>query len=634
MNDNIKFLLQSLFIVLLVIPFHTSADPDFDEKTSPKNPNSYLCKSYLALVVGVSNYEYWPVLPNAVGNANDVARILKQAGFSVTLKIDPTTQELNTALQELKNKGQEPDQGILFYYTGLGETQILTDGTQLGYIIPKDCPSLQNDPAGFKNKAVSMRNIVSLSMEITSKHVLMLFDSSFSGDVFSLENPSLKILGKDSVLPMRQFIIAGKADEPVPDKSIFKKFLLKGLKGHADLIYDGYITGTELGVYLSNSVVKATKEQQHPQYGLIKNPSLRQGDFIFKPIQAGPDTGHLFVKTNPQNAQIRILNIKPRFRNGIELESGKYHIEVSAKNYGTKNEWIDLEAGEKKTVEFQLHKIESVYINKLGMKFIYIKPGTFTMGSPLGKYRTSDDEKAHKVTLTRGFYMQATEVTVNQFRQFVQSTGYKTEGEKQGGCWIKSSGMGWKKKKGSKWNKPDSWETKDLPLKGIYPVTCVSWNDASAFISWLSKREKQTYAFPTEAEWEYACRAETTTPFAFGKCLRTNQANFNNAGSEFPDCQGNPKPAGLKPVPVGSLAPNTWGLYDMHGNVAEWCGDQYGGYPKGPVKNPQGPSVGAEKVIRGGHWFVSAEGCRSAKRGAFRQNAASDVIGFRVVMRP
>jgi hypothetical protein len=133
--------------------------------------------------------------------------------------------------------GRDPDNGILFYYAGYGETQELVDGTKLGWNIPKDCPVLDQDPQGFAKKAISMKDIEEYSMQIMSKHVLMLFDSSFSGEVFSLESAVLGDISEESALPVRQYIIAGIEDEPVPDKSMFKRFLIKGLEGNADLIF-------------------------------------------------------------------------------------------------------------------------------------------------------------------------------------------------------------------------------------------------------------------------------------------------------------------------------------------------------------------------------------------------------------
>ena len=625
----------SLFFALVIATPHVGAVTKGISVVSQGGQSLYLYKDYCALVVGVSNYDKWPDLPNAVKDAREVSRSLKRLGFKVTLVTDPTSQELKRAMNTLTRKtGQEPDCGIVFYYAGHGETQTLADGTKLGFIIPRDCPLLRDDPYGFAERAISTRDIETYSMQIRSKHVLMFFDSSFSGAVFSLEPPALEVISQESALPVRQYIIAGREDEPVPDPSMFKRSLLKGLKGDANCIYDGYVTGSELGVYLADRVVKTTKGRQHTQYGKINNPALARGDFVFQLVETKSDTGRLFVETDPGDARVRILNIRPPFGQGMELKPGKYHLAVSAPGYATKKKWVNLEAGEDKRIDIRLSKLRDVLTNSLDMKFVLIRPGSFVMGSPHDGDIGVDDETVHRVTLTKGFYMQNTEVTVGHFRQFVKATGHRTEGETTGGCWVRTESGGWKKKKGSTWSNPGSWETAKSHQTDRHPVTCVCWNDAQAFIQWLSRKEGMSYGLPTEAEWEFACRAATTTPFAFGRCLSTSQANYGGVGPHFSDCRGVYLVDRKSPIRVAGLAPNPWGLFDMHGNVSEWCQDWYGGYSSGPVTDPKGASFGTDRVMRGGHWFSKAHGCRSAKRSSFRPDSASDAVGFRLVMRP
>jgi ketosteroid isomerase-like protein len=159
----------------------------------------------------------------------------------------------------------------------------MADKTKLGYIIPRDCPLLKEDPMGFGTHAISMKDLESVSLRIRSKHVLMVFDSCFSGSLFALVRAIPEDITEKSNLPVRQYITAGREDEQVPDKSMFKRCFLLGLGGDADLTGDGYITGSELGMYLSDKVVNYTHRQQHPQYGKINNPDLDRGDFIFVP---------------------------------------------------------------------------------------------------------------------------------------------------------------------------------------------------------------------------------------------------------------------------------------------------------------------------------------------------------------
>ena len=160
-------------------------------------------------------------------------------------------------------------------------------------------------------------------------------------------------------------------------------------------------------------------------------------------------------------------------------------------------------------------------------------------------------------------------------------------------------------------------------------MTCVSWNDAQAFIRWLSEKEGKDYRLPAEAQWEYACHAGTNTPFFFGKCLSTDQANYNG---NYP-LKGCPKGEyRKKTVAVGSLQPNAWGLYDMHGNVWEWCQDWYDDYPSGDITDPAGPENGADRVLRGGGWHNYARRCRSAIRLRGSPDDRLACLGFRLVL--
>jgi len=238
------------------------------------------------VVIGVSNYDHWPTVPNAVKDAQEVFGALKLLGFEVKLVTNPTYQQLRKVLNDLTYKyGREKNRALLFYFAGHGETEIMADGTRLGYIIPRDCPLLREDPHGFVNRAISMKDIEAYSLRIRSKHLLMLFDSCFSGSLFSMVRAVPEDISEKSSQPVRQYITAGTEEEQVPDKSMFKRSLLVGLQGDADLTRDGYITGSELGMYLSSKVVKYTRGKQHPQYGKINNPELDRGDFVFVPLK-------------------------------------------------------------------------------------------------------------------------------------------------------------------------------------------------------------------------------------------------------------------------------------------------------------------------------------------------------------
>jgi uncharacterized caspase-like protein len=273
-----KFLLIILFSLATSFFIRSDTIALSIQAVSKQGKQIYLYEDYYALVIGVSNYDWWPKLPYANNDARQVAERLKKMGYKVKQVLDPTSRQLKAALNDMVySMGKSKDRTVLLYYAGHGETETLADNTKMGYLIPKDCPLLKQNPSGFTSHAVSMREIEEISLRIRSKHVLMLFDSCFSGSLFSLVRAVPDDITEKSNLPVRQFITAGGEDEQVPDKSIFKRSFLVGLEGDADLTGDGYITGSELGMYLADKVVNYSHGRQHPQYGKINTSILHRG---------------------------------------------------------------------------------------------------------------------------------------------------------------------------------------------------------------------------------------------------------------------------------------------------------------------------------------------------------------------
>jgi formylglycine-generating enzyme required for sulfatase activity len=273
-----------------------------------------------------------------------------------------------------------------------------------------------------------------------------------------------------------------------------------------------------------------------------------------------------------------------------------------------------------------LQKPVREFINSLGTRLVLVKPGKFLMGSPSGKADRSDNEFQHEVEITQPYYMAVHPVTVSNFRTFVERTGYRTEAETSGGA-QRWSGSKWELDPKANWHKPGFQQGDD------HPVTCVSWNDVQELCNWLSGIEKERlYRLPTEAEWEYACRgaASSSTPFYFGASLSSTQANFDG---NYPYGGASKGPYLGRTTPVGSYPPNAFGLYDMHGNVWEWCQDWHGEnyYRSGPGKDPPGPATGASRVLRGGSWNRGGRICRAACRSHCEPGHRYNDIGFRLV---
>lgn len=228
--------------------------------------------------------------------------------------------------------------------------------------------------------------------------------------------------------------------------------------------------------------------------------------------------------------------------------------------------------------------------NSIGVEMKLITAGTFTMGDAKGS-RTGD-ETPHKVTLTQPFYLGVTEVTNAQWKVVMGEV-------------------------------PSKWKDEDLP------VGRVSWDEAEAFCAKLSslpaeRSAGRVYRLPTEAEWEYACRAGTSTTYSFGDdaSLLGDFAWFEDENREH------------RAHAVGQKKPNAWGLYDMHGNVWEWCSDWYGDYPRGSVTDPLGASSGKDRVKRGGSCYYLPFGCRSATRDSRAPSYRNPDIGFRLALSP
>ncbi|MDY0040397.1 MAG: formylglycine-generating enzyme family protein [Desulforhabdus sp.] len=233
----------------------------------------------------------------------------------------------------------------------------------------------------------------------------------------------------------------------------------------------------------------------------------------------------------------------------------------------------------------------------LDLQFVFISPVTFKAGSPPFEPGRNEDELQHEATLTRGFYMQTTLVTQRLWKAVMgQNPSSFLEGEGIEEC----------------------------------PAESVSWYECQNFIRSLNGMDGFSYRLPTEAEWECACRAGALTPFSSGE-ITEMYCRLDSCLDTVAWYCGN---SARKTHPVARKSPNAWGLFDMHGNLCEWCHDWYGEYPSGSQLDPVGPDIGPGRVVRGGSWFSNAKNCRSACRFYWPPNSRSDFIGFRLVRDP
>lgn len=280
-------------------------------------------------------------------------------------------------------------------------------------------------------------------------------------------------------------------------------------------------------------------------------------------------------------------------------------------------------------------------VNDLGMEFVLIPPGTFLMGTPEDEPGHKGAEYAegprHPVTLTKPFYLGKHEVTVGQFRAFVETTKYETDGEKTGGGNAHDERAVWKHRPGTSWKKPGF--AGPFELRADQPVVHVSWTDAQAFNKWLGAREGRVYDLPTEAQWEWACRAGTATRYWWGDdedksgtVANVCDAALKKTHKDWPRT-AMPMDDGYAFVaPVGRYRPNAFGLFDMIGNVWEFCGTRFGPYPKGAVTDPGDIDPKRGYAVRGGGWSNEAKDVRSGGRNADPPHFCHSNLGFRAAV--
>lgn len=229
------------------------------------------------------------------------------------------------------------------------------------------------------------------------------------------------------------------------------------------------------------------------------------------------------------------------------------------------------------------------FTNSLGMKFVLIPAGSFLMGSTGKEKGRGDDEGPRQVTFSKALYVGVHTVTQEQWLVVMGNNPSQFKGEKN------------------------------------LPVDSVTWHECQEFCKKLQAREKKPYRLLTEAEWEYVCRAGTTTAFHMGETASPDQANYNG---NFTYRDGKTGVYRAKTTPVGMFPPNAWGLYDMHGNVSQWCQDWYGGLSA--ATDPQGPKSGKTRVLRGGSWSNHPIFCRSANRNSAEPDTRLEHYGFRI----
>lgn len=599
------------------------------ETNSPDRQELY--SASFALLIGVSEYTNgWRRLPGVENDIPAVREALERHGFQCTVVMNPDGRQLRRAFEDfIAEYGGDHRHRLLFYFAGHGHTQYLDEMKERrrGYIVAAPAAMPDRDWAEFSRHAVSMDQIQTYARDIVSDHAIFLFDSCFAGTIFRSRSGQTvpPAIEAKVTRPVRQFITAGGPDEPVPDESVFRRVLVRALDGEAGIYsQDGYLTGIELGEHLLAEVRAYTQGAQTPEHGKIRDPLLDQGDFVFaftgrsqSPVNNGiPEFSadalleQARQREEAEKSQLALVEkAKDAWRTLEGIESNQY---ISAGDKAAKYQeylhkftgsgWMVALAEQRRSfwsnyqatvptpteplatdveppamsLPIRLETMSLTVAAGVDMEFVLIPPGVFRMGR----------EDGTQVTISEAFWMGKTEVTQEQ----------------------------WKAVMGSN---PSSFQGDDLPVEKV------SWNDAMDFCRRLSARANRQVTLPTEAQWEYACRAGTTTQYSFESYLEIKDHAWYGINS------------GKKSHPVGTKKPNPWGLYDIHGNVQEWCLDWYA--DQNPIKSatdPTGPTAGSEKVTRGGSFYDSPLAARSDARSRLAPDRYLDNIGFRVVVEP
>jgi formylglycine-generating enzyme required for sulfatase activity len=598
-----------------------------------------LYKGSYALIIGNSEYETWPDLPGVREDIVEIEKALVKHNFIVEKALNITKTEFREKLDKfISDFGQTPENRLLIYYAGHGYTTARTDGKgNMGYLVMRDAPSMpevnlsiplpEKKISDFRLKAISMTEIENAGREIQSNHVLFAFDSCFSGTVLYRETTGIpSFISLEELKPVREFLTAGSESQVVSDNSPFRRAFVEGINGKADSDRDGYILGTELQLYVKKEVTKESNGKQTPLFG--KQENFNRGDFIFvlnsmslvtsfddKPVpsfetnRADPKQieaeaySKIYQSSNPDDFK-KFLELFP---NGANAENARLKWEqvwwAKIKSSSDPNDFQNFlqqfPSGQyNKLARLTLSKLQATNLseisdlakerplafkNSIGMEFVRIEAGTFFRGSEKGN---GDEKPMSRIFISEPFYLGKFEVTQREWKLIMGT-------------------------KPSYFNKCGE----DCPVEDV------SFEQVQQFLEVLSEKENRYYRLPTEAEWEYACRAGTTTEFSTGDSLSSKQANINGSDLYIG-----------KTVRVGSYQPNNWGLYDMHGNVWEWCEDWYGPYSNETLKDPNGPEKGTKRIVRGGSWFHGATYARSANRNINSINVRNGIIGFRVLL--
>ena len=660
-----------------------------EAKDAPVAETVELYSKSHALVIGIDDYANgWPRLSNAIKDARAIARELERNGFDVTLKTNLNSSALDRSLKEFfAIKGSDPEARLFLWYAGHGHTE---DGE--GYLIPSDAP--RPDGSGrFRLSALSLRRIGEYVRLAQSKHAFGVFDSCFSGTVFeSARALPPAAVTRATTLPVRQFLTSGDAGQTVSDDGTFRELFIRALRGEerADANSDGYVTASEMGLFLSDRVTNLTQSKQTPRYGKLRDKDWDRGDFVFQLASVAP-TRKVSNSSGGQTPEMlfwqSIQNSERASDYGAYLTQypkGSFAALARSRLSGLKEKKVASRSPPSFIVEGldeTLVALRSANVRELPTASS-TKVATLKAGSAVevtGKTRFEGKDWYRVAVSGRAAYVfgtllgkKATPVVSHPPKVEVRPKATpvvgvypkrKAPGETFRDCAdcpemvVIPSGsfrMGDLSGAGQNDEKPvhdvridysfavgkyevtqDEWQavmgSNPSHFKGgRNPVEVVSWDGAKSFVRKLSARTGKTYRLLSESEWEYMARAGTSSAFYTGSTISPSQANFDGNSTYNGSSKGEYR---KRTVAVGSFGANKFGVHDVHGNVWEWVEDCWHDSYSGAPSNGNAWTSGgdcAKRVLRGGSWYGGPWDLRSAYRGRLDTSGRINNIGFRI----
>ncbi len=579
----------------------------------------------VALVIGNGGYQRLAPLKNPVNDAADVAASLGRLGFDVVRVTDGSYRQMMEAIESFRKKLSGAEAGM-FFYAGHG---VQSGG--VNYLIPVD--AVINDEYQLSFMAVNAEYVLS-AMNVSGCPLNMVVmdacrDNPFAG--FRSAGRGLAVVGN---APAGAIVVyatdPGKTAEDGRGRNgTFTEAFLRHVETpglDVKALFDR--VGAEVAANTGNAQTPWVSSKFYGTYYLAGAGTTS--------VQQGSGTGTMTVEKSYGSIRVEVKETAKLYVDGVYkgevpggnaasitgVESGNRSVRLSYADGKTEERTVSVTANGTAYASFSYQKPVP-----RDESMVYVAGGTFSMGSTSGE---EDEKPVHTVTVS-GFSMAKTEVTVGEFRSFVQATGYRTTAETSGGASI-WTGSKWEQKADANWKNPY------FSQADTQPVVLVSWYDAVEYCNWKSKKDgliacytingtnvscnfsASGYRLPTEAEWEWAARG--------GKSSRGYTYAGSNSEGSVAWYSGN---SGKKTQPVGTKAANELGIYDLSGNVWEWCWDWYGSYSSGSQADPKGQSTGSGRVLRGGSFWRSADDLRVSGRSFDMPVSRVIYLGFRPV---